>query len=270
MIRRHLFEFEDLPWIPAWWRDYMTDGLEMMMAVTGAYSGAAAHIRRLIQNTGETRIVDLGSGAGGPAVRLLRKLRADHPELRLTLTDKFPNRAAFEKTTSSAATEALPVECRYESIDAVSPPRDLQGVRTMFTSFHHLDDTAAEQVLRNAAESRAPLAIFETTGRTPAHALMILFVPLALALLTPFIRPFSFRRLLVTYLIPLVPLGCLWDGLVSVWRTYTPAELRALARKIQSDDYYFEVGTFRGALGVDGTYLLGIPLPVARSANAED
>ena len=53
---------------------------------------------------------------------------------------------------------------------------------------------------------------------------MLLLTPLAVGLATPFIRPFRWSRLFWTYVIPLVPLTCWWDGVVSQLRAYTPAE----------------------------------------------
>ena len=41
-------------------------------------------------------------------------------------------------------------------------------------------------------------------------------------LVTPLIRPFTLSRILWTYLLPLVPLTCWWDGIVSQLRAYTP------------------------------------------------
>ena len=56
----------------------------------------------------------------------------------------------------------------------------------------------------------------------------MLIVPLLVLLVTPFVRPFSLARLLLTYLVPVLPLLILWDGIVSCLRTYRPDELLAL------------------------------------------
>ena len=57
-------------------------------------------------------------------------------------------------------------------------------------------------------------------------------------LLTPAIRPFSFRRLLFTYLIPVVPPAVMWDGIVSVLRTYTVDEVNAIIATVPGADTY--------------------------------
>ena len=59
----------------------------------------------------------------------------------------------------------------------------------------------------------------------------MLLTPFAVWLMTPFMRPFRWSRLLLTYPLPLVPLTCLWDGIVSQLRAYTADELVELVRR---------------------------------------
>ncbi len=58
----------------------------------------------------------------------------------------------------------------------------------------------------------------------------MLFVPLGALLVTPFIRPFRWSRLVFTYVIPVLPLLIVFDGIVSCLRVYSPDELRAHLR----------------------------------------
>jgi len=67
--------------------------------------------------------------------------------------------------------------------------------------------------------------------------LPVVFTPLFVALATPFIRPFRWGRLFWTYVVPLVPLTCLWDGLVSQLRAYTVEELDRLTGDLAPDSY---------------------------------
>jgi protein-S-isoprenylcysteine O-methyltransferase Ste14 len=61
------------------------------------------------------------------------------------------------------------------------------------------------------------------------------------AFATPFIRPFRWKRLLWTYLIPLVPFMCCWDGVVSQLRAYTIGELSERTQGFE--DYEWSVGS---------------------------
>jgi hypothetical protein len=83
----------------------------------------------------------------------------------------------------------------------------------MFKSFHYFGPATARDVLQCAVEANL-IGIFETE-RSVGTMIPLLFTPLSVAVATPFIRSFQWRRLLWTYALPLVPLTCWWDGLVS-------------------------------------------------------
>src|SRR5262244_2060471 len=100
----------------------------------------------------------------------------------------------------------------------------------MFNSFHHFAESDAKQILQSAVEAAQPIAIFEYPQRN-ALIILLTFVltPLLVALATLFIRPFRCSRLVFTYLLPVIPLTCWWDGIVSHLRAYTAEELQRLA-----------------------------------------
>ncbi len=78
--------------------------------------------------------------------------------------------------------------------------------------------------------------------------------------MTPLMRP-TFARLLLTYVLPLIPLVSAWDGVVSSLRSYTEEELRLFVADLDGDDYRWEVGRIEPArFGRPAiTYLLGWP-----------
>ena len=87
-----------------------------------------------------------------------------------------------------------------------------------------------------------------------------LLTPILVLLVTPFIRPFGWSRLLFTYLLPLVPLTCLWDGFVSQLRAYTPEELNTLAKSLGDVGYRWDAGKGRlQGSPAHLTYLIGRP-----------
>ena len=114
-------------------------------------------------------------------------------------------------------------------VDARAVPRELHGLRTLFNGFHHFRPEDARAILHDASAARQPIAIFEVSRRSPSMIMWVLLVPIFVLLSTPFMRPFKWSRLLWTYVVPLVPLTCLWDGVVSQLRAYTVSELRDMA-----------------------------------------
>ena len=89
---------------------------------------------------------------------------------------------------------------------------------------------------------------------------VMLFSPILILLVTPFIKPFTWKKLFWTYLIPLIPLTGLWDGIVSYLRTYSPGELEDLIEGLESDDYAWEIGQVHGIGLHKITFLFGYPI----------
>jgi hypothetical protein len=71
-------------------------------------------------------------------------------------------------------------------------------------------------------------------------------------------RPATWWRLALTYLVPLLPLLILWDGVVSSLRTYAPADLEKLTAGLGTGGYRWTSGVLR-AQGMAITYLIGWP-----------
>jgi hypothetical protein len=249
MRRVHLFEFGDLPWWPAAIRDCVTDSLAFGIARMGLYAKAAPLVADLLARGGTRDVVDLCAGGAGPWPGLRDALG---PDVRVTLTDRQPNAAAVARVAALADPR---VRYLAHPVDAAAVPPELVGVRTIFTAFHHLTPTAAARVLADAAAAGAPIGVFEFTERAWPSYLAAALVPWSMLFTTPWIRPFRLARLLFTYALPLAPLCNLWDGLVSSLRTYTPAEMLALARGA-APGYRWEAGTLRGR-GPAVTYLVG-------------
>ena len=87
---------------------------------------------------------------------------------------------------------------------------------------------------------------------------ILLLTPFFVWIATPFMRPFLWRRLFWTYLVPAVPFTCVFDGVVSQLRAYTTDELRALAdgsAPMRWEAGHIPIAKGRGRL----TYLVGSP-----------
>jgi hypothetical protein len=264
----HLIELHDRPWFPKFLRDFITDDMETILNFVNVYGPVAPALRNALRHAATNRVVDLCSGGGGPWRRLWREF--DKNALaEIWLTDKYPNIAAFERTTAAAGKRIC---FRCDSIDALKIPGDLQGFRTIFNSFHHFAPDDARAILQAAADSGEGIGIFETPGRHMITLLLILLIPLADLAVAPFARPFRWTRLLWTYLLPVVPLVLLLDGILSCLRVYSPAELSELTRHVRpraqegaesGQGFEWNIGVEKsGPFWAPVTYLTGYPKPV--------
>jgi hypothetical protein len=236
MPRVNLPEVEDQPWCPAWLRDAMTGYLQVVIGLTRPYDVAIPAISELLDQTASDRIVDLASGAGGPWPQLLPALRESRPSLRVTLTDLNPHDQSRHGLGSCDGLRYLP-----ESLSADDAPKELGGVRTMFTALHHLEPERVRSVLSAAQRDRVGFAAFEATHRSGRGLLVTIFIPLLVLALMPRVKPRRALPLILTYLPPLLPLLIWWDGFASTLRTYTAEELRALAAEIAEPGYSWQV-----------------------------
>lgn len=260
MQRIHAFELEDQPWFPRSIRDAMTDYLGFVGNLSPApYQQFTARLHEAMAGMGEHEILDLCSGGTGPLPTILRLLEEQHGyQARAHMTDLHPNLGKFEHARASSQGR---IDFVAESVDATQVPERLGGFRLISNALHHFRPDTARAILADAVARHRGIAVFEALTRSPLAAAGILPSPLLVLLTTPFIRPFQWSRLFWTYVVPVVPLACLWDGLVSVLRIYSPDELRALVSEIPgADGYVWDIGKLPvpGA-PVSITYLIGRP-----------
>jgi hypothetical protein len=261
MKRLHLMEIEDKVWCPRTVRDAVTDYLQFALAAMKPYAVMIPILAAALQRTRTQRILDLCSGAAGPWLWLHPALTEKGVSVSVCLTDKYPNIEAFGRA-SHLTNQAITYH--PQPVDATRVPGELPGFRTMFTAFHHFRPAQARAVLADAVRLRRGIGIFEATQRRVLALLLTLLAPLVVLIVTPLIRPFRWPRLLWTYLIPLVPLVTLFDGLVSCLRTYSVDELRDLTAGLGTNDYHWDIGTVKGrTIPIPITYLIGVPIESA-------
>ncbi len=259
LSRVHLFEIEDQTWCPKSLRDGVTDFLQHIVQAFSVYRPIAQKLVGAVYKSGQSQVLDLCSGGTGPWKSLVGEFdKANNDLFSIVLTDLYPNELAFKSVYQENDGS---IQYLKTPVNALDVPKNLLGFRTFFSSFHHLKPCQAQTVLQNAVEAKSGIAIFESTQR---HSLMILYMlfvaPLLVLALTPFIRPFRWSRLFLTYVIPLIPLVICFDGVVSCFRTYSVDELKQMTNSINDSDYHWESGVenMKG-LPFGITYLIGYP-----------
>lgn len=255
--RMHFFEFEDFSWFPSNIRNYMTDFLRHSTIRMKLHGPMVRILTSAMEKTGTPKIVDLCSGGGGLLAAMQRDIcRSGPSDISITFTDKYPNTDAL-----AAICQERPGALRFEqaSIDATAVPKRLKGIRTMFSAFHHFRPETAQRILFDAANSGQGIAIFEISRRSLLGFIPMILSPIATWAMTPFIRPFNFRRMFFTYFIPAVPFFVMWDGIVSAFRTYTVDELRAMALQTEAEGFEWTAGVTNAPYGYKITYLVGVP-----------
>ena len=260
MLKRriHFFEIEDLSFCPRVIRDGITDILQHSINIGKIYSPIVPLLLGALAKTQSNNIVDLCSGGGGPWPSLLPELKAEPgTDVNVLLTDKFPNAKAFERTKMLLGSN---ISYQSNSISAFDVPAEIHGFRTIFTGFHHFRPQDGRKIIEDAVRKNEGVGIFEFTARSPLPIIFVLVMsPLGALLSAPFARPFRWSRVLLTYVIPILPLCTLFDGFVSCLRTYSKEELQALVDSLPDNNYCWEIGDIKTRKVQPLTYLIGYP-----------
>jgi hypothetical protein len=207
---------------------------------------------------GEKHIVDLCSGGGGYIEQVYEGLdRIERDCCTVTLTDKYPNVSAYQLI--SDRTNGKIGYCG-DSIDVFNVPKELKGFRVLYSAVHHFKPEQVKSIVRDAVNSNASIGIFDGGEKNIRAILGILIIhPIAFLLFTPFLKPFKFSRLFFTYIIPIIPLYTIWDGIVSILRMYQPEELLEMAELVGSRNYTWKSGRTKNRFGLSASYLIGYP-----------
>lgn len=265
MKRIQLFEFEDQSWFPDTIRISMTRLIMVLHKLTGLSPIIKKELDDMIDKTGMNTIVDVGSGAGGALEDVYTLYKGDPRDVKFILTDLYPNKKTIERINKNYD-ESL----RYyaEPVNAVALERTPVGIKTMLNSFHHMPPKVAKDILRSAKEGNQPIMIYEMAENKIPLLAWWLFLPISLVILiimvffmTPFVRPLKIEQLLLTYIIPVIPICYAWDGQASLPRIYTLDDIDGLLEGLHSDSYKWEKGPAINSKGKkQGYYIKGYPI----------
>lgn len=235
----------------------MLDYLRFLIWLLRVYHSITPLLLEVLEKTGGTQIVDLGSGGGGPVLQVQQRLNLQTRPVTFVLTDKFPNPDAWKYLSEKTNRQ---IDFYPTSVDAENVPETLQGIRTLFSAAHHFNPKQIKAILQSAVNQKQAICLFDGGDKNWFFLFGSLIVhPIVFFFCTPFLRPFKISRLIFTYLIPLIPLTTIWDGCVSLLRLYQPKELLQIAQSIPAKNYTWKAGKTKNNLGVHVTYLIGYP-----------
>lgn len=239
-------------------RDTIVESLSRTLRWGKILSGLVEPFGRFLDRANTTEVLDLGSGAGGPAAVLSTALRERGRHVRFLLTDIFPHEEDWERLKKEHPDR---VDYVREPIDATDiPPAIAAGrARAILNVLHHFPPDLARAVIAAAIRDRAPLFIAEGFERTPLGFLPFAPAGLPAIALSPILsHDRRLARALLAWATPVLLAASLWDGFVSTLRVYTEDELRAMTEGIPgADAYAWTYGTYRFPFGGRGYYFMG-------------
>jgi hypothetical protein len=256
--RAQLFEFNDAPWAPEALRETIVEALSRTLAWGRILESLVGPFEEFLAETGAREVLDLCSGAGGPAAILSEEIaRAGGTPPRFLLTDLNPHPQAWQRIK-----HAHPENIDYvsTSVDATNIPEGLgRGrARVIINALHHFPPSLAGEIVRGACAGSPGVFIAEGFERNPLRFAAFARAGVPALYANPILSP---RRKLakaaITWAAPLALAAAVWDGLVSTLRVYTEAELREMVAPL-GDAFEWTYGTYDFAPGGRGYYFAGV------------
>lgn len=199
-------ELEDYYWFPPVLRNFQTEFIGFVVDKFNVYDVFIQHLKEIWLS--KQPMTDLCSGSGEPAITIFKKSNCFS---HLKLTDKFPNALKINDKN---------IYYEMQSIDVLEMEFKPGTFYTMFNAFHHFKDKEKVKIVQEIQNSGSTAFIVEILEPTIFCLLKIFFTTtIGSFVLTPFIRPFSLKRLFFTYILPVNILTITFDGIVSVLKS---------------------------------------------------
>ncbi len=243
MQRLQLFEFCDQKWLPDFVREAFHDCLAFCHHISyRPYTKLPKLLADISVRLKAKEIFDIASG-GGEQIRDI----CDMHKKGMIGTDKMPRFILSDIYPNIESWKCLQKDFGSQAVSFYNMPVDFNHIPesaprhwSIFTAFHHLSPPVAQNLINEAVARADSLLIAEVAKRTWLH-IFIMILAMPSHILAPlFSRHTSFKKILVTTIIPIVPLMITFDGVVSVLRAYSREEIIAMLPKNWQDNFELE------------------------------
>jgi hypothetical protein len=227
MKRKQVFQFSYQRWYPAFLKRDMYEFMTWFVGKVNAAKPFLPVISEGLQHAPIKRIINVDSKIGA-GFETVKELISEKPEVVNLPIEKF-------NVTN-------------------------QGLYIFVNSFHKFKPESARNYLNEIAKSRNAVVVVEGNNDSLWQVVgMTVFVPLAVILSAPFVKPFRVTRLIFTYLIPILPVVTMLDGFLALFKLYNPDDLNELVSAIPEKNYVWKSAKADNGRGGKIMYLIGWP-----------
>lgn len=241
-----LKELEDYPWFPSYLRKMQLEYVGWISVQLQLYRP----LLKVLDKFASENWIDLASGSGWPAFYLQQNASS---QIHYTLTDLYP------ESVSNEVSKHVDVEVQPLNLIDFQPESGKQY--SMFNAFHHFTSAQQKEIIKKIKEAKASCIIAEVLE--PSW-LCFIQVSLAAFILQPLtawaIRPFSIVRIITTYIVPIQLITVAWDGWLSVLKSKSVIQYKALVSDLTDNQYSIEVKRIKQLRG-NLIVILAQPIP---------
>lgn len=231
----HLFEFEDHRNTPTLFRKMLLEILELCNSTFRPYYKRVCG--RIIEDAkiiGFSRVIELGAGTA-PLSRALAESGEAHG-LSVVPCDLMPDVQLYSQLAQEFPGQVHPI---LEPVDITKEVDwgDTTAV-VLCAALHHVPAGDRPRILRALTRSSKRVMIFEPVRNNPVSILLATtsLVPAMLLPLFFLSKPGFFSRALWCWLVPIVPLMFVWDGVVGCLRQWSTKRWASELKNILGSD----------------------------------
>ena len=241
-----LKELEDYPWFPSYLRKMQLEYVGWISVQLELYRPILNEIIKFPSN----QWIDLASGSGWPAFYLQKN--ASH-QIHYTLSDLYPD------SVSNEVKKQVEIEPESLDLNKFQPQNGKQY--SLFNAYHHFSSAQQKQLIKKMKEAKASCIIAEVLEPSLLSFIQVTLAAFIVQPLTAWtIRPFSFLRMITTYLIPVQLVTVAWDGWLSVIKSKNVNQYKELLSEFIDNQYSIEV---RRIQQLQGNLIVIIAQPVS-------
>lgn len=241
-----LKELEDYPWFPSYLRKMQLEYVGWISVQLKLYRP----ILKLLQQFPSHQWIDLASGSGWPAFYLQQNTL---PQIHYTLTDLYP------ESVSNEISKHVNVE--VQPMNLIDFQLEAGKQYSMFNAFHHFTSAQQKEIIKKIKEAKASCIIAEVLEPSWLCFLQVTLAAFIVQPLTAWaIRPFSIARMITTYIIPIQLITVAWDGWLSVLKSKSLSQYKALVSDLADNQYSIEVKRIKQLRG-NLIVILAQPIP---------
>jgi hypothetical protein len=260
MTRLNLFEVHDLNWVPHLVRESVVEVLGTTMRWGKIVPAMSPAFKDFWDESHGADVLEMCSGSGETAALLFDTMTSPESPaiaLRIILSDLVARPQLWRSICLSRQDRLsfLPF-----NLDATAIPDSvlLDRSQLILNAFHHFPPEAARNVLKNACLHSRGIFIAENFGRSPLETISCGVFGIPATFANPWRTPRQrVLKFLLTFVLPVIPLAVVWDGLVSSLRVYTRENLMEMTRDL--DAFEWRHGIFHYMPFGRGQFFYGVP-----------
>ena len=224
---------EDHRWFPPIFRRFQAEYIGSVVNWFGLYDQLVPILQKMTDNYNPQIIQDLCAGSGLPTRYIQERIKGIPKTI---LTDKFPYR--YFKDTNQ-------ISYIQEQVDVKNLVPDAKVCYSIYNGFHHFSGDEQRAIVKKMVDAGSPFLIAEVLTPGIISLIRVMVSAVLLQLVTaPFVKPFSYLRLLFTYIIPVNLFTVTIDGFISVFRSKTARQYTRLFASLSTNEYQISINQF--------------------------